>query len=88
MLKLEWKNRKQINGKKIKEKEKEKKNYDIQRWSLLAKSIFQLQLIIGSLSWVISLDGLKLLIKNYDKEEYEYTKNIDYKEVFIILKRF
>jgi len=36
---------------------------------------------------VTSLEGLKFLIKNIDKKEQEYTKNIEYKEVFNNLQK-
>ena len=35
-----------------------------------------------TLSQVTSLEELKILIKNNDKQEQGYTKNISYKEVF------
>ena len=38
-------------------------------------------------SQVTSLEGLKILIKNIDKEEQEYTKNIVYKEIFNNLQK-
>ena len=38
-------------------------------------------------SQVTSLEGLKFLIKNIDKEEQEYTKTIEYKEVFNNLQK-
>ena len=48
----------------------------------LPSPVFSHGQLYVALSWVTRPEGLKILIKNNDKQEQGYTKNIVYKEVF------